>query len=600
VDGHGSAGNHATGRWALRASVAGLLVVVCVLAGFSIVAQTRIAARSQRADQATRVSELYQDARFWVGQEESLERKYRLEPGSEVLGLHDQAEQNVVRDLRRLPRLDRSPATAASVGRLLRMHADYVRASDGMFRAVDAHDSALVLHFDHAIVDPVFGAMEKLVFANAGAASSRALAESAGLRDKEARTTKAIAIAFALGLGLLLAFGLTITRFRRRLDAAGRTEVERLSQIAITDPLTGLRNHRAFHEDLARGLHRVGRTGVPVSLVLLDLDRLKEVNDTLGHQAGDDRLRAVADAITATGRGSDCAYRIGGDEFAIILDGVRAWNALEFVQRLRTALAAAMPAGSGSVSAGISEALVFTAKDSLLRQADLALITTKRDGQVVGIYSTDMEPDSTAVASEADEHHRTLAGALALAVDAKDSYTRSHCQTVSELCVLIAAALGFDDERLARIRIAGLLHDVGKIGVPDAILNKPSQLTPDEYEQIKAHSSLGCDIITAADLPTEAQWVRHHHERYDGKGYPDQIAGEAIPLESRIIGVADAYEAMTSDRPYRDAPGQDYAIAELRRHAGTQFDARVAEALCRKLEDPRETPAGRLIATSPE
>jgi diguanylate cyclase (GGDEF)-like protein len=594
VESHGSVENRLAGRWALRASVVGLLVVLCVLAGFSIAAQTRIAGRSERADQATRVSEVYQDARFWVGQEESLERKYRLEPEPEVLVLHEESENNVLRDLRQLRLLDGSSPTAATVGRLLRLHARYARGTDGMFRAVDARDAALVLHFDHAVVDPVFGAMERIVFANASVASRRALAESAGLRREETRTTNAIVIAFALSLGLLIAFALTIARFRRRLDAASRTEVERLSEIAITDPLTGLRNHRAFHEDLARDLHRVGRTGVPLSLVILDLDRLKEVNDSLGHQAGDDRLRAVADAISATGRGSDSAYRIGGDEFAVILDGVRAWNALEFVQRLRTELAGATPAGS-SVSAGISEALTFATKDNLLREADLALITTKRDGQVVGIYSTDMERGSTTPESDEDVHRRTLAGALALAVDAKDSYTRSHCQTVSELCVLIAAELGFDDERLARIRIAGLLHDVGKIGVPDAILNKPAKLTADEYEQIKAHSTLGCDIITAADLPTEAQWVRHHHERYDGNGYPDQILGEDIPVEARIIGVADAYEAMTSDRPYRDAPGQEYAIAELRRNGGTQFDARVAEALCRTLEDPRDTPAARLV-----
>jgi diguanylate cyclase (GGDEF)-like protein len=600
VEGHGRAENGATGRWALRVSVAGLLVVVGVLACFSILAQTRVEGRSQRADQATRLSELYQDARYWVGQEESLERKYRLEPGATVLAPHEEAEQKVQVDLTRLRRLDRSPVTDAIVDRLLRLHAEYMHASDGMFRAVDAHNATLVLHFDHAIVDPIFGAIEKTVSANADVASRQALAESAGLRDEEGQTTRAITIAFTLGLGLLLAFGLTITRFRRRLDAARRTEVQRLSEIAITDPLTGLRNHRAFHEDLARDLHRVGRAGVPVSLVLLDLDRLKQVNDTLGHQVGDDRLRAVADAITATARGSDCAYRIGGDEFAVILDGVRAWNALEFVQRMRAALTAASPAGSGSVSAGVSEALVFTAKDTLLREADLALITAKRDGTVVGIYSPDMDRDPAAAGFDMDEHHRTLAGALALAVDAKDAYTRSHCQTVSELCVLIAAELGFDDERLARIRIAGLLHGVGKIGVPDAILTKPSKLTADEYEQIKAHSQLGCDIITAADLPIEAQWVRHHHERYDGHGYPDRIAAEDIPLESRVIGVADAYEAMTSDRPYRDAPGQDYAIAELRRHSGTQFDAVVAEALCRKLKDPRDTPAGRLVAVVAE
>jgi diguanylate cyclase (GGDEF)-like protein len=585
--------DRSTGQWVVRVSVVGLLVVLGVLAGFSILTHARIAARSERADRANQVSAVYQDTRFWVGQEESLERKYRLEPTPEVLGLHEDSERNVVRDLKLLLRIDSSPSTRAVVGHLLRTHSDYQRASDGMFRAVDSHDAALVIHFDHAIVDPVFGAIQKIVYQHAKVASRFALAESAAVRRDEAASTKATALAFALGLGLLLGFGLIIARFRGRLDAARLAEVTRLAQIAITDPLTGLRNHRAFHEDLARNLHRVGRTGIPVSLVMLDLDRLKEVNDTLGHQAGDERLQALADAITATERGSDCAYRIGGDEFAVILDGVRAWNALEFVQRLRTTLQTGTLGADVSASAGISEALVFMPKDSLIREADLALMATKRSGQATGIYAPDMEPDAVRVGAGEDDHHtRMLAGALALAVDAKDSYTRSHCQTVSQLCVMIAAEMNLDAERLSRIRVAGLLHDVGKIGVPDAILNKPAKLTDEEYEQIKAHALLGYDIVSAADLPIEARWVRHHHERYDGDGYPDKLAGEDIPLESRIIGVADAYEAMTSDRPYREAPGQEYAISELRRHAGTQFDRQAAEALCRALE--RRTAGVRL------
>jgi HD-GYP domain-containing protein (c-di-GMP phosphodiesterase class II) len=134
------------------------------------------------------------------------------------------------------------------------------------------------------------------------------------------------------------------------------------------------------------------------------------------------------------------------------------------------------------------------------------------------------------------------------------------------------------------MRLAGLLHDVGKIGVPDAILNKPDRLTDEEYAVMKRHSVLGCDIVRAADMPVEARWVRHHHERFDGGGYPDGLAGAEIPLESRIILVADAFEAMTSDRPYRRAPGQEVAISELRRHAGTQFDPAVVDALCRVLD----------------
>ena len=183
-----------------------------------------------------------------------------------------------------------------------------------------------------------------------------------------------------LGLVLLAGFGLIIARFRRRLDDTRVAELTRLSEIAMTDALTGVRNHRAFHEDLARSVHRVGRTGVPVSLVILDLDRFKEVNDTLGHQAGDEHLRALADAIRVCARGSDCAYRLGGDEFAVILDNTRHWGALEFVHRLQSKLAQSLTEMPLRATAGIAEAHSFTDKDRLIRQADLALIDTKRRG----------------------------------------------------------------------------------------------------------------------------------------------------------------------------------------------------------------------------
>jgi HD-GYP domain-containing protein (c-di-GMP phosphodiesterase class II) len=243
------------------------------------------------------------------------------------------------------------------------------------------------------------------------------------------------------------------------------------------------------------------------------------------------------------------------------------------------------------VTAGVSQALGLCGKDDLVHDADLALMSARRMGQDVAIYSLDMEPrESTSSDPRAEHHTRTLASALALAVDAKDSYTRSHCRTVATLCVVIATELDFEPERLARIRLAGLLHDVGKIGIPDAILKKPAALTPAEYEQMKTHSVLGEGIILAAEMPIEARWVRHHHERIDGAGYPDGLVGGQIPLESRIIHVADAFEAMTSDRPYRDAPGEQFAADELRRFAGTQFDEDVVEALLRIVGDPSLRP----------
>ena len=276
----------------------------------------------------------------------------------------------------------------------------------------------------------------------------------------------------------------------------------------------------------------------------------------------------------------------------MILPDIRAWNALETAQRLQPQLVAA----AIGVTAGITEANA-TSVDEIIREADLALIAGKRHHQAITLYSPELEP-ATAAPDDAREAERvhSLSSALALAVDAKDSYTRSHCQTVSQLCALIATKLALDPQLINQMRIAGLLHDVGKIGIPDAILTKPAALTDTEYEQMKRHSILGEEIVAAAGLPEEARWVRHHHERYDGNGYPDGLAGHNIPLQSRIILTADAFEAMTSDRPYRQAPGRDFAITELRRHAGTQFDPSIVQALCQAL-DPATIDPDRDAAT---
>jgi diguanylate cyclase (GGDEF)-like protein len=568
-------------RWAVRASLAGLLIVLCFLAAFSFVTERGVAAKSARADRAIKLSATYQDARHWVSEQKSVERQYRIEGSSVVRASHRQAERHLGEDLDRLVALDDSPATRATVARLLRLQAAYHSGSQALFDAVDDNDVERETYMDHTVIDPVYGILADTVYREAAAASDSALRQSAALRDDEGRAGLTISIAVALGILLLALYAVIVVRYGRRLDAARAAEVERLAEMAISDPLTGLRNHRAFQEDIGRELQRVARTGIPVALVMVDVDDLKAVNDSHGHQAGDERLQALADAIRATGRAADAAYRVGGDEFAVILPDARAWGALEFVQRLR---AATLRDAGFTVTAGISEAMVLRPKDDLIREADLALLGAKRMRQDVAIFGPDMAPGDGTTTGDDEHHTRTLSSALARAVDAKDSYTRSHCQTVSQLSGLIGAELGFAGERLTRLRLAGLLHDVGKIGVPDAILNKPAKLTEAEYEHMKRHSLLGYDIVRAADLELEARWVRHHHERYDGRGYPDGLAGEEIPLEARIILVADAFEAMTSDRPYRKAPGQDFALAELRHNAGTQFDPAVVDALTRLLE----------------
>ena len=446
-------------------------------------------------------------------------------------------------------------------------HAAYRRFADPVFTDSASADvgRALAAYLGNALLRD----------ADAAADRARELGENASAKLDTVIRGAMIVIVAAAGIFTLL--GLLLRAQRRRLNAARAEELERLAEMASSDPLTGLRNHRVFHEDLARELQHAARTGLPLALVLVDLDNLKTLNDTHGHQAGDERIRALADSLRATMRGADQAYRIGGDEFAVILPGTRAWGGLEFAQRLRAALP------GFTATAGIAEAETLRPRDELIREADMALLRAKALRQHAAIYTLEMDPDGDE--PRVDERHtQTLASALARAVDAKDSYTRSHCQTVSQLAALIATELGFTGDRLARMRLSGLLHDVGKIGVPDRILNKPAALTDDEYVTMQAHATLGYEIVQAAGLPQEARWVRHHHERVDGRGYPDGLAGDAIPLESRIILVADAYEAMTSDRPYRKAPGQAFAVQELQRGAGTQFDTHVVEALCRVLD----------------
>jgi putative nucleotidyltransferase with HDIG domain len=209
------------------------------------------------------------------------------------------------------------------------------------------------------------------------------------------------------------------------------------------------------------------------------------------------------------------------------------------------------------------------------------------------VYSDEMERAlPVSGPSPPQLHHlKTIATALATAVDARDSLTRSHSETVAELCELIGAELGLEPARRRMLRLAGLLHDVGKIGIADVVLQKSGALTPEEYELMKTHVTLGNSIVRATDMPELAEWILHHHERVDGTGYPDGLAGDEIPLESRLILVADAFEALTCDRPYRGRRSVDEALAEIELHAGSQFDAGCVEALARVL-GRRDVPAG--------
>ena len=402
---------------------------------------------------------------------------------------------------------------------------------------------------------------------------------------------ESIALAFVLVIGAWRLVQIARGLAGLRLAIENRREVERLHDAAHTDSLTGLGNHRTFYDHLAREIKRRAKTGSTFSLLAIDLDGLKRVNDERGHLAGDEFIKSVARAVRMEVERAGSLYRTGGDEFMVLLPNRRAWSALTLAQNIQRAATDAT--GQRALSIGITESVNTESARVLIHQADVALYEAKRNMLLAVIYRPGLETigDAPGGSVAPTANQRALAAALAHAIDAKDSGERNHCETVAELSVGIGARVGIPAASLERVRLAGLVHDVGKIGLPDVILQKPAALESGERAELEQHVTIGHAILLAADLDTEAEWVLHHHERYDGAGYPAGLAGEEISLASRVLAVADAYETMTGGRPYRTRLSVEAALAELREHSGAQFDPQCVEALAELLGHAPPPPA---------
>jgi len=360
----------------------------------------------------------------------------------------------------------------------------------------------------------------------------------------------ASAIAATL-LCLMARGGLAILENRRLLE---RTQIE-----AVTDALTGLGNRRKLGDELETTLAQLKLgSGEPVVLALFDLDGFKGYNDRFGHPAGDSlliRLAAKLDALVRQTGGA--AYRMGGDEFCVLLTETE--DADVTVAQCGVALS---EEGDGFAVASSSGAVRIPQEASTpsdaLKIADQRLYVNK----------------SLSRRSPLSQTKEVLVRLLA----ERELQLGQHVAHVAELAELTAVRLGLAQHEIADTRLAAELHDIGKAAIPDTILNKTTPLNGTEWEFIKRHTITGERIVAAAPALTRISLVvRSTHERIDGKGYPDGLAGDAIPLPSRIIAVADAYDAMISDRPYAGAGSSQEALDELRRHAGTQFDAAVVE-----------------------
>jgi diguanylate cyclase (GGDEF)-like protein len=357
-------------------------------------------------------------------------------------------------------------------------------------------------------------------------------------------------------------------------------------QRARIDPLTGLWNRHHLEEQIQIEIGRHSRYGGTFSLAILDLDFFKAFNDSFGHLAGDELLKQLGSVMRSAVRAADGAFRYGGDEFAILLPQTNLKDAYEVAERVRSRVASDIRIGDTPVTASLG--LASWPADGIrineiIASADMALYYAKQQGgnqsHAVSEIFPPLTKPGTKFEIEQDKGAFSIIYALAAAVDAKDHYAYNHSQKVREYAVVLAKSLDLAPADIARVSTCALLHDIGKISISDEILNKDGKLDAEEWAVIKTHPRLGADIVShVPQLASCLTGILYHHERYDGSGYPAGLKGEAIPLDARILGIVDAFAAMTVTRPYRAAFSAEDALEELKRGAGKQFDPNLVKA----------------------
>jgi diguanylate cyclase (GGDEF)-like protein len=359
----------------------------------------------------------------------------------------------------------------------------------------------------------------------------------------------------------------------------GELESE-LSRLEQRDPLTrSLLSLTAFRAQLELDVARAHRYERPLSVVLIDIDRFRYLNLERGYGAGDAILIAIGELIAERTRVHDLACRMGGDEFALLLAETATPAALQTVERILVEFEELEAGGVRGIAVSVGVAGLEPAQtpESLLAAARSALEQARAGGgRQAAVFGGEGEDAEKLL----ELGHGDVIAALASALQERDRYTGEHSESVVDLTARVGDALALDSEEIGRIRTAGLLHDIGKVGVPDEILHKPGPLDEREWEIMRQHPVIGERILRAIPgLGAVARIVRHEHEHWDGNGYPDGLARTAIQIRSRIILACDAYHAMTSDRPYRKAMPHADAMTQLTANAGTQFDPEVVQAL---------------------
>jgi len=344
---------------------------------------------------------------------------------------------------------------------------------------------------------------------------------------------------------------------------------EQLRRLSLHDALTGLYNRVYFEEEMRR--LESGRYN-PVGIVLCDVDELKLVNDTLGHELGDRMLIETANVIKKAVRRGDMAARIGGDEFAILLPKSDVADVEGVCDRIRDSIHAF---NVNSSDFTLSLSLGYSVADAVPN--DMDRLFKKADDNMYREKMLHRQSNSSAIMK-----------ILMKDLEAKDFITESQAERLQRLVESLAGIIGMNNKRIADLRLLARFHDIGKVGIPDRVLFKPGPLTPEETRIMEQHCDIGYQITQSAHALTDiGEWIQKHHEWWNGKGYPLGLKGKDIPLECRILSIADAYDAMTSNRSYRQAMSHEKALAEIKKRAGAQFDPDLVPLFLEILEEER-------------